>query len=314
MRGGMSLSTFRKYLHVERYGNDEVEGIELGEVYVFPKIDGTNGSLWMDDEGNIHAGSRNRELTPDNDNAGFYTWVLSLANINRYDAVLSALPPGTRLFGEWLVPHTLKTYEDKAWRDFYVFDVAKPAENERGYEFVPYYDYAPTLDEHTINHIPPQKIIRNGRKDDFVNELEGNFYLLPDGSEPGEGIVLKNYAYRNKYGRQHYAKLVRNEFKLQHTRTMGAPVLSRPELIEQAIAESTVTKVLVDKTMAKIQTSEGTGWKSQYIPRLLGTVHHDVITEELWDELKRLKDPTIDFKLLKRLIIAQIRAVVPEVF
>ena len=55
----------------------ETDGIELGKVYVFPKIDGTNGSVWIDD-GIIKAGSRNRELTLDNDNAGFY---LSLIHI-----------------------------------------------------------------------------------------------------------------------------------------------------------------------------------------------------------------------------------------
>jgi len=40
----MSEGKFMKYQHVERYGTDEVEGIELGETYIFPKIDGTNGS------------------------------------------------------------------------------------------------------------------------------------------------------------------------------------------------------------------------------------------------------------------------------
>ena len=33
--------------------------------------------------------------------------------------------PGCRFFGEWLVPHSLKTYREDAWRDFYIFDVMK---------------------------------------------------------------------------------------------------------------------------------------------------------------------------------------------
>ena len=36
---------FREYTHVERYGNDEVQGIEYGELYIFPKLDGTNASV-----------------------------------------------------------------------------------------------------------------------------------------------------------------------------------------------------------------------------------------------------------------------------
>ena len=60
---------FKKYQHVERFGAIETNGIEYGMCYVFPKIDGTNSQLWMD--GGLHAGSRNRELSLDNDNAGF---------------------------------------------------------------------------------------------------------------------------------------------------------------------------------------------------------------------------------------------------
>lgn len=63
---------FKKYQHLERYGNQSVSDIEQGEVYVFPKIDGTNASVWLNDEGNIAAGSRNRELSHEKDNAGFY--------------------------------------------------------------------------------------------------------------------------------------------------------------------------------------------------------------------------------------------------
>ena len=32
---------FLKYMHLERYGNEEVDGIEQGTTYVFPKLDGT---------------------------------------------------------------------------------------------------------------------------------------------------------------------------------------------------------------------------------------------------------------------------------
>jgi hypothetical protein len=34
-------------MHIEKFGNTGVEGIELGECYVFPKLDGTNSSLWF---------------------------------------------------------------------------------------------------------------------------------------------------------------------------------------------------------------------------------------------------------------------------
>jgi hypothetical protein len=63
-------------MHVERLGSDEVSGILHGECHVFPKIDGTNASVWVDESGELCAGSRNRQLTLEKDNAGFYKWVL----------------------------------------------------------------------------------------------------------------------------------------------------------------------------------------------------------------------------------------------
>jgi len=48
---------FKKYQHLERYGTDDVADIEFGEVLIFPNLDGTNASVWLDEEGNIKAGS-----------------------------------------------------------------------------------------------------------------------------------------------------------------------------------------------------------------------------------------------------------------
>ena len=95
---------FRKYQHIERFGTTEVEGIEIGTCYVFPKIDGTNSSVWLND-GVVCAGSRNRQLTLEKDNAGFYA---AISKDERIKAYLEKHPTH-RLFGEWLVPHSLKT-------------------------------------------------------------------------------------------------------------------------------------------------------------------------------------------------------------
>jgi len=40
---------FKKYQHIERYGNEEVEGIDLGDCYIFPKIDGTQAIVWKEE-------------------------------------------------------------------------------------------------------------------------------------------------------------------------------------------------------------------------------------------------------------------------
>lgn len=65
------------------------------EVIVTEKIDGTNAQIFIDDLGqNIYAGSRNRWLTPEDDNFGFAGWV------DRNRDELMKLGPGNH-FGEW---------------------------------------------------------------------------------------------------------------------------------------------------------------------------------------------------------------------
>ena len=66
--------TFIRYPHLERFGNAGVQDIEFGVTHVFPKLDGTNASVWHED--GIKAGSRNRVLSVESDNAGFFAHIL----------------------------------------------------------------------------------------------------------------------------------------------------------------------------------------------------------------------------------------------
>src|SRR5574344_2705502 len=227
------IMEFRKYQHIERFGTDEVENINIGKCYIFPKIDGTNSSCWLNADGELRCGSRNRELTIEKDNAGFYAAMIKNENIINY---LKAHPTH-RIFGEWLVPHTLKTYRADAWRKFYVFDVAiDNDELERGLEYIPYDVYAPMLEEFGIEYIAPLRIVKNGDYEYFVHCLEVNDYLIEDGKGVGEGIVIKNYNFYNRYGRQTWAKIVRAEFKEKNRRVMGAPETEKI-MFEEKIAD-----------------------------------------------------------------------------
>lgn len=304
---------FRRYDHLERLGHVEVEGIADGTVYVFPKLDGTNSSIWL--AGNeIQAGSRNRTLSLEQDNAGF---LASLANQTRYGELLGAHPFWV-LYGEWLVPHTLKTYRDDAWRRFWVFDV-RDCEDHAYERYVPYDEYAPVLEQYGIDFVPPNAIIRNPTDPDFLRLLESNTFLIRDGEGPGEGIVLKNYGWRNKFGHQVWAKIVRNEFKEKARTAFGTDVQTGTYQIECAIAEKYVTAALVDKTLAKItqdQLNAGATVfdKKSGIPRLLQTVYYEIVREELWAILKEHKSPTIDFKKLQRYVQVETKAKAPSIF
>lgn len=294
---------FKKYMHVEKFGNDEVHGIELGKCFIFPKLDGTNASVWVDDDGNIRAGSRNREITPTDDNQGFAKFAYSEKKL----IDLMYVMPGLRLYGEWLVPHTITSYRAEAWKKFYVFDVY----NDRTEEFVPYDCYQEWLEDFSIDYIPAYSTMKNAQYDNLLKELERNDFLMKEGY--GEGIVIKNYDFKNKYGRVTWAKIVTSSFKENHKKTMGPDEKNFSDLVEEKIVNKYLSKDIVEKTYAKIVNEEG-GWNSKQIPRLLNTVYHDFIVEELWQAIKEHKNPKVDFKTLHLLSMNKIKEHVPHVF
>lgn len=294
---------YLRYQHIERYGNDEVDGINIGTCYVFPKIDGTNASVWLGDDGQIKAGSRTRELSRESDNAGFYTYVQTSEKLLGFFSKY----PVVRLYGEWLVPHSLKTYEDSAWRKFYIFDTCR----EDGI-LIPYDEYLPMIQEFGLDYIPALKIFTNASVDDFRAYLEVNKFLIQENQGIGEGIVIKNYAYRNKYGRQVWAKMVTNDFKTKNLKTFGASH-SVKYLLEQTIIDEYLTGAFLDKEFAKIVQTQG-GWNSKRIPEFLGRIYHEFVSEELWNIVREHKNPTIDFKKLQQVLIAKTKEMKPEIF
>lgn len=296
--------SFNKYMHLERLGTSEVEGIEIGTCHVFPKLDGTNASVWMDECGNIKAGSRNRELTQDNDNAGFCSWVKE--NEDQFKVAFKGKESLT-LFGEWLVPHSLKTYREDAWRRFYIFDVYDRTTNK----YVVYDLYKQWLDDSGFNYLSPMATIKNGEVEHFEKCLEKNTHYIKDGFGIGEGVVIKNYSWENKYGRVVWAKLITNSFKEKHQKEMGPPEIGGVSL-EESIVEEFVTKHLVDKVHAKVSLEDG--WSSKMIGKLLGLVWHDFVTEEIWEVLKKHKNPKLDFKRLQQFTIYKVKELRSDLF
>ena len=85
------------------------------------KIDGTNASILIpEDDGPMLVGSRNRWITPDNDNYGFARWCAE------NEAELRKLGPG-RHFGEWWGSGIQRRYNVPDKR-FSLFNVGRWAE------------------------------------------------------------------------------------------------------------------------------------------------------------------------------------------
>jgi hypothetical protein len=306
---------FKKYQHLERFGTTEVKQIELGTCHIFPKLDGTNASVWLDENGNIQSGSRKRHLSLEADNAGFYAWVKEQKNLLEY----LKENPTHRLYGEWLIPHALKTYREDAWRKFYVFDVSVDKEDSEilhegddKSKYIHYDEYSTKLEEKGIDYIVPICTITNASYEQLVNQLMKNVFLIEDGKGVGEGIVIKNYDFKNKYNRQTWAKIVTSEFKEKHAKVHGATEIKGKKMIEEQIADEFVTKALCEKVYAKIE-NEG-GFTSKRIPQLLNVVYYDVVKEDAWNFVKKHKNPTIDFSTLQHFVFSKVKEQLSQLF
>ena len=303
---------FQKYQHVCRYGTQETNGIEDGRVFVFPKFDGSNASVWMED-GQICAGSRNRKLgLGKEDNQGFYGWVLENENIKQY----LTKHPTHRLFMEWMKPHSLKTYEDNVWGQAFVFDVCIDNGHnvEDGeLEYLSYFEYSPYLEEFNIPYLPVLEIFNNPTIAELKECVEDNNYLIKDDEGRGEGIVIKRYDFKNKYGRTVWAKILHEEFTNRgNKKNPNKPV--DDGFLERDIVANYVTSHFVEKEYAKIINEDEDMPRKKLIPMLLSKVWYELINEEMYNVVKKYRSPVIDFKKLNMFVINKVKEIKVDLF
>lgn len=87
------------------------------ECVITEKIDGTNAQIAIDEQGNLQVGSRNRWLTEEHDNYGFYQWVQT------HREALLRLGHG-RHYGEWWGRGIQRGYDQQVKR-LSLFDTNK---------------------------------------------------------------------------------------------------------------------------------------------------------------------------------------------
>ena len=303
---------FRKYVHVERYGRDEVAGILDGVVHVQPKIDGTNASVWCDPyTGIVCAGSRNREITPEKDNAGFAAYVLRSDDpVARTLRDYCCKNPGLIVYGEWLGDPTndskmvgsLRKYLSKG---FFAFDVRAMAGDEDkarnlGYinpADVRYSDLKLLLGEHFV----PDTVLNHPTVEQVTELAENNHFNLP-GDVVGEGVVIKNYDYRDAYGNMQMAKIVLDEWRERQRKNRQ---MAQPQGVETMFCDEVVTSAFLDKCRSKVADKFGTDFDTKdkrHMGMFMSLIVTDAISEDVFDFVRRNKFPAIDFHELKGLI------------
>lgn len=303
---------FTKYQHVGRIGSDETEGLLDGVCHVFPKMDGSNMCAYSED-GELRTMSRNRVVEPPEP---FAVFARGHDGVRRFIGDF----PGLRLYGEWMTPHTVKSYVPEVWNRWLVFDVVADDPDAvygwsggtlecGGRRYIPYEEYAPILEAYGIDIIPPLAVIDHPS----VEELQviadtGNTWMVSEGRGCGEGVVVKRYGFQNRFGHTVWAKVLNSAFC-----TFGRTDReSDGDPVEKQIADRYVTRDLVEKERSRI-AAESYG-KGGMEPRLLSTVYHCLLTECIWDAVKRFKSPTVDFKKLRAECERRTRELLPDVF
>ena len=227
------MTEMKKYQSIVRHGK---KGTHLtleadSDIVIMEKLDGANASFLVED-GKLKCFSRNTELDPSNTLRGFYEWTQSL---------IKGQQPreGLILFGEWLCRHKLDYGENE--NKFYLFDVYD-TEKEEYLPFDKVLDVAYQLD---LNLVP---VFYTGKFQSMEHIL--SFVGKSELGEKGEGVVVKNYSYRDKYGKQLFTKFVSDEFsEMQNVKKQK--IKTDTDVLDEFV-NNTVTKARVQKILHKL--------------------------------------------------------------
>lgn len=272
-----------KYTHIERLTNPEVNGILAGEIFCYPKLDGANASIELLNE-EITFRSRKQLLSGEITLKGFVNYcVENSENFSLLSNFFSKYP-NIIIFGEWLIPHSIKTYKSDAWNKFYIFDFYDKFSGT-------YLDFEKCRENFSplLSNFELVPLIGNYVDIDSTEKLislcKENNYLLESGI--GEGIVIKNYSFVNKYGRTPFAKLINEK-----TNTLKEIIPSLNNL-EVEIIEKFLSQEYLEKEICKVEDPH------KKIGYLAHTVFEEFIRDYILEIISKYNNPTINFKNLK---------------
>lgn len=274
---------FKKYPKIYRLGKEEVEGILIGVCSVSEKIDGANVSIWVE-EGEIICGSRNQPI-----NGGFNGFT---TYVKENKAIQSYLKdnPTHRLYGEWLVRHTIK-YNEKSYRKFYLFDITLVSDKEDE-DFRPIVEVESVAKEYGFI-MPTSFGVFTDPSFADLKKLVGKTEL----GEKGEGIVIRNESFVSKYGNRMHGKLVSEDFKEDNSVAFKNNNKSADAYWEMYVAHKYITHVRVKKTMDKLYPLIEKKLDFEHTSRISSTVYNDMLVEEIWSIQKKVEH--INFRKLK---------------
>ena len=295
------MAIFKPFIHVERLDETKINVTAFlnGRCYIYAKQDGTNFCAWADDAGNIHCGSRKREISVEHDNAEsmfFFT------TDRRYEGLRNYLinHKDYILYGEYLggeagrkMTGTIKQYLNVGLQVFAIWDTVNNC-------YLSYEAYANDLTAVFDGVVPPLAILDNPQYDDIISFLN-NHYNLPNDVH-AEGVVIYNYNYRDHFGHCTIAKIVAQEYLERKGTSQKIRIPQVREGLEHNIAIAFISSADCEKCKQKIMIANNLEeWQNtgKYIGMFLNMLYTDLVTEEMLSIIHRFKNPIIDFTILK---------------
>ena len=172
-------------------------------------------------------------------------------------------------------------------------------------------EYAPLLDEFDIIYIPLVKKVTNPTFKDIVEIAKHTKGYLQDEVGIEEGLIAKNYNYKNPLGRSTWGKYVLTR------KNLGGNKYKDSEPVEVQIVYRFLPEEFIEKEYNKLVVEQGMDPnenKMKFRNILLASIWRTFIIEECWNFVKKMKNPQVNFGQLKHLVEEKIKEVEPQVF
>lgn len=286
---------FKKYPSIERLGHEDTKDLfkfQEDTLVIEEKVDGGNGVFWWEKKDNvIHFGSRNRDLTEEQDDKIFAKQQISLKELlkNNYKKGIK-LNLDYVYYIEWMAIHTIR-YTNIP--DFIGLDIRlKHQANAEGFGMFLGRDLREQeFKRLNIENIP---IVWRGKVRDFKKIEVGSLIKKSkyyDGKM--EGIVIKNYCRKHPRGNhQLYSKFVTDEFKENNKAVFGSV---RQEVSDTSkVVDEFVTDARVRKQILKLTKEFNEKLEMSLMHKLPNLVIKDILKEEFSEIYDKYK--FIDFK------------------
>lgn len=287
----------KKFTDVVRLGHrSTVDVLKVGDyITITEKLDGANASFTLVED-SIIAFSRNNPLSDENTLRGFlgYTQTLNPKDLN----------PNYIYFGEWLVKHKID-YGENA-NKFYLFDLW----DKTKHAYLPLSIVRSEAERLNLTLVP---VFYEGEYVSYehLDSFRGQTVL---GVNEGEGIVVKNVDYLDKFGRQLYVKMVTDKFsEIQHQKAPKNPNINNS--VEGNAVAQVLTKARVEKLIYKLidqgilEENFGIEDMKTILINLKNSVYEDIMKEES-DLIKDFEQKTVQHligrntpKIVKEIIL-----------